>query len=591
MTIMNKRFFVYALISAGVASASFAQNLTEEVVIDREITPVIRNVVRPNWVTPSILTPRVEKTRLSFYEYTGTTDITRSVPQLEPISWADSVMRSPYRGYASLGYFPSFNLNAAAGYRFIHNKTMDVGAKISYDGHSWTGFEGAETKSKQNELMFGVDGTFRFKPGTLTADFGYTYSSTTPAEYPEPAYNRGNQAINMVDLSLKWKPASTGKFQWDAAANLGYGGFTKNMTDQLMAINTVGIAFFDYVPLKDVTFNVASDLAYNLSDASGIALGVGLNLRHLNKFNTVYLSSFTTIDGESHAHIFPKQIDSNTLGIITLTPGYKFVSGKISGRLGVRVDFNTGGEEKNVRIAPDVEINWAPASLFAVYLHAKGGEVMNSNRELWQRNPWMTGTIAQERSHVNADIDLGVTFGSYKGFWATLHGGWSNAGDWMTPVVAENINTWWRINSFKGFDFGLQVGYAWKKYFTVQANFDGASHRNYYRWQDNAKWAFNVSAKVRPIDKLRVEIGYDTRISRQGWIITPEISANGNPVFTAVPEPLGNASNFFAGAEYEITRPLSVFLNVENILNRRWSITNNIRSEGIHGLLGLQFKF
>lgn len=565
----------YAIALAAGLTAS-AQTLTEEIVIDREITPVVRNATRPTWVTPSIVKPKVETKRLLFNEYVGTSELTRSISTLEPAAWADSVMRSPYRGYASLAYFPAFNLEASAGYRLVRSPRLNAGVHLSYIGSSWNGWEGDESNYKCNKFAVGADATMRFTPGVLKADLDYSYSATDMA-YSPADYNRGSQALNLFDIRLGWKPSVRSVIGWDLGAYFEYGGFTTDKTDNLSVFNRLTPTTFDFRPIKDILFGLNSNLSYNLNDSSAVLLGVGLDFRHVNRFDYVTLVAQPT-------GWMPFGEGSKLPGIIRLRPAYKLGVGKLSGHLGVQVDFNTGGLRSSVHVAPHVDMQWVPSSRFAARLKAVGGEVMNSNAELWQRCPWMTGVLAMERSHVNADIDLSLTFGSYKGFWAMLHGGWSSVSNWMAPIAIEGVNTWYNVGSFSGFNAGLELGYAWSDKLIVEGHASTATHRKYYRWQDNAKWVLDIVAKVRPIQPLQIQVGYESRTSRESF----EINRDQTLPTKAY---LGSTSNLFAGAEYAITDNFSAFLKVENILNRHWRLTNNVRSQGIHGLLGVQLRF
>lgn len=568
------------------------QTLTEEVVIERDITPVVRTANRPAWVTPTLLTPKVEMKRLSFNEYVDAAEITRTVPQLDPVEWADSVMRTPYRGYAALGYFPVFNLGASAGYRFIRTSKANVGAHLSYEGASWNGWDGEKEKNERNKIALGVDGTARFGAGTLKADINYAYSSTGKAYYPA-SYDRGNQALNTVRVTAGWQPSKLTRIGWNVGAEMEYGGFSKNKTQELPLFNTHTERTFEFYPVKDMTLGLKSDLAYRLGaeKTSEIALGVGIRFRHTNCYNTVEPARFYSESWQAdYATVVPKAYGAQTMGTITLRPGYKFVKNSVSGRIGVQFDINTGGMRKGVYLAPDVEVQWAPTQRLAVYLKAKGGERMNTNTDLWERNPWMTGVFAYERSHVNADVEIGVTYGSYKGMWATLHGGWASASDWLCPVIIENVNMWGHSEEFNGFHAGLQIGYAWKDIVTVAGNAEIAQHGKYYKWQDNAKYALGVEAKVRPMAKLELNVGYDTRLDRKSvWLKT--IPTATSAYYQSEWLRLGSTSNLFVGGEYEITPALSGFLKVENLLNRHWNVTSYVRSPGIRGLLGVQLKF
>lgn len=585
---MKKRFIAYILISAGAVFSTAAQTLSEEVTIDREITPVVRPSVRPGTLSPHVISPQFAATRLSFSEYTEPAEITRSFSPLSPVAWADSVMRTPYRGYASIGYFPTYNLGAAAGYRFVHNSRTDVGAKLAFDGNSWSGGDGAESKFRRNELKAGIDGSHHFKGGTLSAALGYKYSSTTAARFPA-MYERGTQAANFVDFNLGWQSVKTHRFDWDLSLRIGYGAFTKNKTENLSVFRNLISGSFDFVPIKDATIGFDADLGYKVKGNNAFVLGIGLDFRHLNTYNYLTpMTYFNEATDSPEAFVMAESAGAQTQGIVTIRPGYTF-DGKVwTGRLGIRADFNTGGLRGGARVAPEIKLCWHPSSRIAVEADATGGEIMNTNESLWLRNPWMTGVLATERSHVNADIQLSATYGSYKGFWAKLSGGWSSVSNWLVPVTIDGVNTWHADKSFNGFNVGLELGYAWRDVVRVVGHARAATHARYYLWQDNAKYTVDIAAKVCPIKKLQIELGFDLRAQRRGTELTAVPALGNNAEYKASKVNLGNASNLFAGVEYKIFNPLTIFLKAENLLNRHWDITNNVRSAGIHGLLGLQ---
>ncbi|MCH5220009.1 MAG: hypothetical protein J1F20_05500 [Muribaculaceae bacterium] len=584
---MKKYSIIYLTLLSSTLGAS-AQTLSEEVVIDREIIPVERPAVRPTWLMPSLLTPGIEKTRLSFKEYLGVAEITRSISPLEPVAWADSVMRTPYDGYASIGYFPTYNLDVAAGYRFIRTEKLNVGAHISYDGSSWSGYHEDIDRYSRNKIAVGADATAVFNPGTLRADINYAWSETSTAQHPL-AYHRGSQSLNTVDVDVCWKPSHKGVFGWDVSGNFGFGGFTSNKTDQLMPY--LSMTRFDFKPVRDVTAGVASNLSLKVNNSVDFVVGLGADLRHVADFTYVepFIGAATNVFSEE---VFLETLSAGakTMGIINVRPGFEFGSSRFSGRAGIRVDFNTGGWQKDTHIAPDVDLRWSPLSTFSIVLKATGGEVMNTNASLWQRNPWMTGTLTTERSHLNGDVQLSFTFGSYKGFWAVLNGGWSSVSNWVTPVLMNGVNTWARMDNFNGFNYGLELGYAWKDKVVVTGHAKGAGHGRYYRWEDNPSWAFDIGAKVRPIDRLQIELGYEVRIDRWGHVLTPVI-VDGTPCFYATKQALGDTSNLYLGGSYRITDAFSAFVKAENLLNYHWFITSGIRSQGIHGLVGIQYLF
>jgi len=570
-----------ALLASG--ATAMAQDLNQEVVIEREITPVEREASRPTWVTPSILSTKVDGRRLSLFEYADAAEINRGLPTLDVVSWADSVMRSPYRGYVALGYFPVYNAGLSAGYKFIDTRRATLAGHFDYNGATWS----TQTKDASGRFNFhtinvGLDGRYAFDAGTLTADFDYTYSTSGAPNFSDNKHlsnlliARGTQGINIVGLNLDWKPTTWPEFIGHIGAGVEYGGFFNSQVIGLGA----PVTEHTVDPINDVVFGANTELGVNLGSGR-LGVGVDARFRHVNNFRYYYPSV-----NEDGAYLDMIDYGSSTPGIIALTPAYTFATKNITGRIGLRVDIETGGLGHDIKVSPDIDLQWAPSSMFAVALSATGGDVLNTNAELWRRSPWMTGVCAHERSHVNADVNIGLTLGSYRGFWATIRGGWTSAADWLHLVAVGKNVAWMPTNTVDGFNYGLELGYSWRDKVVITAGAEGTQHGCLYRWADNAKWAFDIAAKVRPIDRLTVELGYDARIDRFAFVLSPAFAS-----WTDSRMSLGDTSNLHLGARYDITPAFTAFVEAENLLNHRCYIAPYVDSKGINGLFGIQYKF
>ena len=110
-------------ICAVMAVGTEAQDLSKEITIEKDIVPEQLDVTRLS-VTPVVSLPAVSKSKLSFIERNRASEIPAQISTLEPVAYADSLSVSPYRGYAGLGYFPTYNTALSAGYRFINSENM-----------------------------------------------------------------------------------------------------------------------------------------------------------------------------------------------------------------------------------------------------------------------------------------------------------------------------------------------------------------------------------------------------------------------------------------------------------------------------------
>lgn len=578
-----KLYIAAALLATG--TAAMAQNLNQEVVIERDVQPVEREAMRPTWVSPTLLSTKVDGTRLSLNEYAGTAEITRSLPPLEAAAWADSVMRTPYKGYVALGYFPIYNAGVAAGYKFINTRNTTLAGHIAYNGATWKADQsGYDGHYNQHQVELGVDGRFGTKYGVLNAAVAYTYSSTgVPSlnfttDRSSGILYRGTQGINIVDLTLNWKPSTWPAFIGHLGANVQYGGFFNDKEFILIPGPS-----YTLDPAKDVVFGVNTELGFNLGTGR-LGIDVDAQFRHIDNYvhPTSGLHPTTGKDFEDYGSKMP--------GFVALTPAYNFATKNFSGRLGVRFDIETGGVDHDLRLAPDIDLQWAPSSMFAVSLTATGGDVLNSNAELWRRSPWMTGWFSNERSHVNADVNLGITFGSYRGFHATVRGGWTSAADWLHLVdVYGYDNEWMPSSTFDGFNGGIELGYSWRDKVVVTASADVAQHGKLYRWADNAKYVFAIAAKVHPIERLTIELGFDARVDRFAYKLQPDYTNNLAWFHDRIS--LGDTSNLHLGAWYDFNDAFTAFVQAENLLNHRWLLAPAVDSKGINGLFGIQYKF
>lgn len=575
---MSNHKYITLLAAVAASLGTNAQTIETEVVIDREITPRITNANRPAWVVPEILSTRVETRRLSLNEYTQTAPISRSLPLLDAAAWADSVMRSPYRGYISAGYLPVYNLGVDAAYRFVNDKKATAGASISYHGATWTSFL-KEHDNSSNDLNIQADAALHTDPGTLSARVGYNMSQT------HDAIGRGSQTANIVDLTMDWKPSHTGALEWDAAFDLQYTGFARSKT-----LDAIYTADTPLKPVHDLTVGLSSSPRLRLSPAASVDLGIDADLRHISTLRSIDLTQ-SMLPGTPDYGLFVMQ-DNGTqnMGLVTLRPAYSYKTRNLALRLGLRVDFNIGGIDHDTRLAPDIDLQWSPTSMIALFARAGGGQVMNTSADLWKRNPWMTGVLAYERSHINADLRAGVTFGSFHGFWSTLYAGWTQVDDWLRPVMTQNFVSWQKSLTYDGFNYGLELGYTWRDMVSVTAHADGTQHGKDYRRDDNAKWALGIAAKVRAAQGLFVEAGYDARLDRYGsYIVAADNTAE--TAWNVYNVDLDDATNLFAGVSYDITPAVTVYIKVENILNHRYSLTPGIQSRGTTGLLGASFRF
>ena len=171
----------YTIISFAIAVAtslgSSAQDLNKEISIDKDIVPKMKESDRI-YSSPTVPQMKIKNVKLNYNEKAKVTDVVSSIVMLDAAENIDTMKISPYKGYAMLGYFPVYNLDFSAGYRFIDNEKMKLNAWAQYNGLSYdaTPRSGKEMSLYDHEVTLDVNYAQRINNKSilkLNADYSY----------------------------------------------------------------------------------------------------------------------------------------------------------------------------------------------------------------------------------------------------------------------------------------------------------------------------------------------------------------------------------------------------------------------------------
>lgn len=574
---MNKkrqRVYVAAAAAMAILTAT-AEDLRTEVVVERTVEPQERAATRLSGVVPDMVTRSVTPTQLSYAEYSYASELTALIARLDPARYSSIPARSPYRGYAAIGYFPLLNIGATAGYRIIDNDKTTLGLHAQYSGSQYDGYADAGgTKPKVKNHSVGVTADFSHHFSAVSAlgigaDFGYTALGN-------PLYGADyKQNVTRFDATAAWT-SQVGRVGYGVNAGVGVMGFSKDMP---LAAYGAGVS----APgVSETRISGGAGVAYLSAKGQPIA-GVKLSADFVSSDDAL-----PTYYGEASA----AAVQRPTLGVISLTPYYKLKYQRFTASLGAKIDISTGGEGKKFHVAPDVVLGLDAASQCGVYVRLGGGEHLNTLRSLYDYTPYMPSAWVYGRSHVPVTIDAGINIGRFGGFGVELKGGYAVANDWLMPIMAfgEGVTPMFASVNLKGFHYGARLSYEHKRYFEAYASVEGAPQkydRGYYLWRDRAKIVVSGGVTVHPIERLDIKVDYNYRGSRRIYSATPGEMSAGTPKT----EELGSVSELSLGATYKINEKVTVYARGENILGHRYDIYPGLPSAGVHGLAGVSLKF
>lgn len=539
---MNNRYSIALLLISAVANAS-AQNLNTEITVTHEVVPEEQAATRLR-LLPTVSLPAINAGRLPAATRFAPASLTPYITPLAAAPYRDSMIRSPWRGYAALGYGPIYNLAASAGYRFIGRENLTLDAYMQFDGMSYTSHYPAIEYDKtvcfrRNTAMAGAGTAWTTAAGTLDASVLYQYSGYN---FPILDYKVTDEIIpHTIDANV-------------AKANIGWGGKADNIDYRIAA--DYGLIYLGKDNANNSRIALQGNMDWHASTKSIWGVDLGFSLDH------------STLTGNK--------------GILHILPRYAFGSNTFRMRLGVDIDIKTGNTpfKPALLVAPDVNLVWQPSPYFNIWGKVSGRMDDNFRAALFDEQPYLLADFDTGMSRIY-NGEAGITLGPLRGASISFFGGYTIARDWYMPAIKTGYMTPMDVDGAHG---GVAFAYDYRRYLSINVRAeiaespDGDYSRGYAPWRDHAKFNLMAQATVRPIEQLDINLGYQLRTGRQKQMPVGNMA-------------LQNISNLRAAVSYKITRQWTVFLRGENLLNKHWYLGPAVPSQGIAGLLGAAYKF
>jgi hypothetical protein len=290
---------------------------------------------------------------------------------------------------------------------------------------------------------------------------------------------------------------------------------------------------------------------------------------------------------------------SDTRYIFNITPSYSFSSEKIDADLGFKYTGYKKDYKMKSRIYPVANVRFKLIDEFVPYAAVNGETKMNDYRSIASENPFIAPGMnmtmratdclfaisAGFRGNIENIIAYNIygKYSSLKDFYFFVNSGQtlpaSSPGEQLV-ALRNNFNVVYDdVGQLKvGADLKVSVG-------RVEAMLSGA----YYSYTlDVTEAAFHRPAVVAGLDidvKATKTLAFNVNLRAN-----PKTPHTYN---TAYNEIYYNDAfiNLGAGAEYLFTRSFSIFLNINNLLNKKNEIWHGYKLPGMGVLGGITFKF
>lgn len=541
-----------------------AQGLSTEVVVDRTVAVELPAVSPLAGVGPALNMPERNDGRLLSSDYTTTVSYRPWLSIGDPKAYTGIAMPPEYRGYAWLGYFPTYNIGAGAGYKVLNSSTDHLDVAGMFSGASWHGPSYRDMSTSQ-----------RFNTVNLLADYSHVFSSGAKA-YAKVLYGHDGLRLPWFKgLSDDAAPQALDRF--NVAGGIKRDGNVNYSAEAYYRSFSVNDDVFsgltDFAGASDKLVSLNGHIGARISEQSDIRFGV--DAQHLS-------SKGFQFSGLPH-HVGRDE------WIVDLNPKFRFRVGAFDVRLGAHVDFSNPDEGSKFHFAPDAGIIWHAGERCNIYVDVTGGQKFVTQGDAYNYSVFAPGCAAYAPLWTKIDALAGFRLGSFGGFSADVHAGYSDSDN---ALVAGVIN-WDSVNntpslisrSISGWRFGLGFDYVYSDIVKAGIKGDVYSHKNgkgYYRVHDNARFTLDANVSVKVSEQISVDASYKLRACRHAYYVTPVDDSRYE---------LGNVSDLGLGCNIKVDDQLSVFMRAENLLCRRYQILPGIQSQRLHGLVGASYSF
>lgn len=607
---------LYRVVGVAIAlTACLSSNaqLHESISVEGKYVPEVIRVDRVN-AFPQAINFTLDSTPME-YEWGGVAaSFSPYLLALPATGWRDVKEYGRHRGYVELGAGSWLNSTLSAGYRFIDNSSTLVGLRLQHNSTSlW--------KPRLSEATYDVC-QYRYDEsvglyashvvkdvGRFDAAFDYHvglfnyYGSVFSGSENDRSVPK--QTLNDASLKLDWKsllmPGES--VEYGATARVRH-----------MAFRTLPLPFSWNYPTGEGNRETHAELAGYLKmpweNGSTIGLDADLNMLFYGGKKDVFTWSSPGVAEETLTR-------PDNYAMLTLTPYYRFTHGLLDLRLGADIDlsFNAGPDGNRYsffHVAPDVKFA-VQSGGFGMYLNLLGGTTLNTLAHLREYDYYCMPALTSTRpTYTPLDASFGINVGPFAGFsiGADIRyraaknvplGGWYQAWlnydgmpvEGMEPLIISSEKMQYSLNTeginLHGYSVGAHLAYDPSSAVSLRAEGTWQPQKDkkgFFNGYDRPKVTARAELSVKPIEPLRITVGYDYRGVRKIYT-TSDIPLTSSGVALGDNEPvlrsmaLPDLTLLNLSASWSFSPAVSVWLQGDNLLNRHDEVLPCLPTQGV----------
>lgn len=601
---ISKHIYMTALLLAGVSPALMAQ-YDQDISVEGKYVPeyVARDRIG---MWPVALRPEVRKSTLDYS--LGGVDA-NFVPHAVPTAvtgWNDTRLWDRSRGYVELGLGSWLQSTLSAGYRIMDDDASSLGVRLQYNSTSLWKPKLAEsvshTRMERYDGLIGVYGSHDFGSGRLSASgdwhLGYfNYYGFNPLPDMTVAkdenINAPTQTLNEAAVRVDWESDRTAKVRWHIGLGARYFGMRRfylpDASDRMIPTAYTGGRETDAALRAGVEGNTSSKSMLG-ADVEAHMLAYG---------------DYDRVDGIADATMQRPDMYGN----VSVTPFYRYAAGNLNIRLGVRMDAAmnardaSGKRYRTFNVAPDVSLEYG-AGGFAIGLYAKGGNTLHTLAADHEIDYYMTPAIFSTKpAYSPIDGKLRLGFGPFGGFHAGVsvayrvtfgqryYGWYQTVLNQPAPMYAKGADY-----TIRGISAGVDMGYDAGRYFSIDASGTyqpQSGTKGYFNGMDRPRWTATATAVTNPWSTLKFKVGFEFRGVRSFPLMAAEMMPGSGETGETkiVMHKLPHYVSLNLGVSYGVTKNVGIWLQADNLTNRRNEIQPGLPEPGIRIAAGVDVRF
>lgn len=556
---------------------AFAQDdLTKEIKVETDYKPTEQKATKLNRL-PSVTNVKVQNSSLKYSDWAVPTVVNPTVTLLKPYGYRTTYDFSKRRGYLDLSAGSLLNITGSAGYKVVDNGQTELNLWLQHNS-TWAGKNKTTSvdeetaakapKQKFNNNIVGIDLSHTLHQGIFSASLFYHYDHFNyygNFDYPEQM-----QTVNEFQIQLGWKnPRNDNALKYSARLMFNHFGFSKgngyaekNTDDKGNANNHLRLLLNGESNRGNLRFG---------ADVSAEYLGV--------TYDTDAYATGTTLTSNGRA--------TESLGLVKLSPYVKYSDNNgFDVRVGVNLDVSVN-DGSTLRFSPNADLSYAFADGVAFYLQAKGGKSLSTLHDYFSINRYIDPEAILTNMYAPIDGEGGLKFGPFSGFTAKVYGGYGIFKDVPLPALHASEYTAYLPSKMQGWKAGAELGYKFRSIAEVKLNATYAPQKDdgkgYFLGFDRAKFVGKVTVEATPIEKLKIGIDYTLRCKR--WLKAPLDDIEYDCL------DLGNMSSLSLGASYQVTDMIGVFVEGNNLLNKKYDDYFGMSAQQLNVLGGVSVVF